>query len=307
MRSTMRFFACVFFSLLVFASAAAPPRMVRQRPTVLRLTLDRAIRLALEKNFSIEVTRYDPLIAREGVTEAWGRFDPVFDVTLGRNEQTRRDVFTGGMHTPTSEVTRTDEWSTGISGITPLGTTYDFGLGNRNNTGTFNAFDEDMTSTASMSLRQPLLRGFGPDANLAQVRIARNNVLVSEWQLRQRVIDVIGNTALLACRRFQSRIRRDARDEVLAQVRRKLSKALVTEDLSGAQDRGGVDVVTLGEFARRKETRLVDRVENCSQQSLTARVQTQSGAGKTILDGTRSVVVPLDLRSRGRSFFLPPV
>jgi outer membrane protein TolC len=45
-----------------------------------------------------------------------------------------------------------------------------------------------------LSLRQPLLRGFGPAANMAQVRIARNNVLFSEWQLRARITDIITTT-----------------------------------------------------------------------------------------------------------------
>ena len=78
--------------------------------------------------------------------------------------------------------------------MTPLGTTYDLSLGTRLSSGTSNDFDEDFTSEATISLRQPLLRDAGPNANLAQVRIARNNLLVSEWQLRQRVIDVITET-----------------------------------------------------------------------------------------------------------------
>jgi len=41
----------------------------------------------------------------------------------------------------------------------------------------------------------------------------------------------------------------DAGDEVLTQVGREVSVALVTEDLRGAEDRGRVDVVTLREFS----------------------------------------------------------
>ncbi|RYD67309.1 MAG: TolC family protein, partial [Verrucomicrobiaceae bacterium] len=37
----------------------------------------------------------------------------------------------------------------------------------------------------------PLLRGFGTDVNLAQIRIARTRVESSEWDLRRQVIDVI--------------------------------------------------------------------------------------------------------------------
>jgi hypothetical protein len=81
-----------------------------------------------------------------------------------------------------------------LSGLTPWGLRYDAALGIRNNTGTFNRFDEVFTSNASIGLVQPLLRGFGTATNLAPLRIARNNVLVSEWELRKRIIDTVTTT-----------------------------------------------------------------------------------------------------------------
>ena len=180
-------------ALVLPLSAALASDEVVSRPGILHLTLDSAIRMALAKNFSIQVEQLSPQIARERVTSALGRFDPLFDISAARDESATRDLFTAGQHVERNSITRTDRLGIGLSGITPLGTSYDFGLGARNNTGSFNAFGEDLTSEASISLRQPLLRGFGTDVNLAQVRIARNNVQSSEWQLRSQVIDVIRN------------------------------------------------------------------------------------------------------------------
>ena len=184
------------------------------RPTALRLTAESAIQAALAKNFSIEVQRFEPRIARENVTSALGRFDPVFDLSVKRDETSQRNAFasggqidpvtgleitpfSAGVRLPVRRVNRLDNFSAGLRGGTPLGVSYDLGLGSRNNLGVFNGFTDDLATTASLGLTVPLLRGAGPAANLAQVRIARNNVLVSEWALKSRVIDIITTTTFV--------------------------------------------------------------------------------------------------------------
>ncbi len=164
------------------------------RPTVLKLTLETAIQAALSKSFAIQVQRFEPQIAQENVTRQLGRFDPVFDLTADRLEDSQTDVFVNGVRLQQRNVNRLDRFSAGLSGATSIGLTYDVGIGARNNLGLFNNFDDDYESRGSIALRQPLLRDFGPKANLAQVRIARNNVLVSEWALRRRIIDIITET-----------------------------------------------------------------------------------------------------------------
>jgi outer membrane protein len=164
------------------------------RPTVLKLTLETAIQAALAKSFAIQVQRFDPKIAQEGVTRSLGRFDPVFDLSADRTESSQSDVFVNNIHLEQRDISRIDRLSAGLSGATAIGLTYDIGLGTRNNLGVFNNFSDAYEARGGISLRQPLLRDFGPTANLAQVRIARNNVMVSEWALRNRIIDIITQT-----------------------------------------------------------------------------------------------------------------
>jgi len=164
------------------------------RPTVLKLTLETAIQAALSKSFAIQVQRFEPQIAQEGVTRELGRFDPVFDLTAERAEDSQSDVFVNGIRLEQRSINRLDRFSAGLSGATAIGLTYDLGLGTRNSLGRFNRWTDDYESRGSIVLRQPLLRGFGTAANLAQIRIARNNVMVSDWALRQRIIDIITET-----------------------------------------------------------------------------------------------------------------
>ncbi len=208
-----------FYRLIVCAALLAAPALFAGenetvvRPSALRLTAESAIHAALAKNFSIEVQRFEPRIAKERVTSALGRFDPVFDLSVQRDETSQRSAFrpggqldpitlqptpfsAGGLQ-PVRRVDRLDNFSAGLRGSTPIGLGYDLGVGARNNLGIFNQFTDDIVSNASLTLTQPLLRGAGTAVNLAEVRIARNNVLVSEWALKNRIIDIITTTTFV--------------------------------------------------------------------------------------------------------------
>jgi outer membrane protein TolC len=185
--------------LLTTISLAADKKVVPlekrvARPTTLHLTLDKAIQLALSKNFTLEVERFEPQIASQRVTQELGRFDPVLGMSASRSEQTIRDQFDGQNHFSITDITQTNRAGIGVSGTTFWGLDYDLSIGSTGRTGTFNSFDELFNSDANLTVRQPLLQGFGTDSNLANLRIARNSQLVSEWGLKQRVIDVITST-----------------------------------------------------------------------------------------------------------------
>ncbi len=173
---------------------AAPPA-----PT-LDLTYRSAIERALAKNFQIQVETYNPKIAKARTTSEEGTFDPVVGLSYTYDEN-RRDL---RALTPTFDDGIPDSTDTGrfaassgteadatISGLTPWGLNYSAGLAVTRNTDSTSPIDERYDSGVGVSITQPLLRGFGTDVNLAQVRIARTNQTISAWSLRQRVMDVI--------------------------------------------------------------------------------------------------------------------
>ena len=72
-----------------------------------------------------------------------------------------------------------------------LGSQYRFGWNSTNTLATENLGFGNIVSGPSVALTQPLLNGFGPTATLYGVRIARTNLQISEWRLRQQIIDTI--------------------------------------------------------------------------------------------------------------------
>lgn len=179
---------CLLVTSVACAATEPPPHRV------LKLNLETALQKALAQNFSIQVDRFEPKIAAEGVRKELGKFDPVFDITARHTDESRREVFINGVRLQTRKSSDLDELSSGITGVTSWGTKYDLSYGTNGRTGSVASTSAPYDATGLLKLAQPLLRDAGPDVNLAQVRIARSNVKVSEWKLRQGIIDVMTKT-----------------------------------------------------------------------------------------------------------------
>ncbi len=173
---------------------------------MLDLSLQKAVQLALAKNFQIKIEEFNPKIAKARQKSVSGKFDPVLEssYTYSHNEQELRTLNTN-LNDPTvvpgdpqpDLFANSDgsEFDTSIAGLTPWGMTYDFGPslvvdGDDRRNPSFTRYN----SFLGLSLAQPLLKNFGTDVNLADLRIARANLSISQWSLRQQVIDIVTQT-----------------------------------------------------------------------------------------------------------------
>jgi outer membrane protein TolC len=182
--------------ILLTASVVVHADENRGKGQLLELTLGKAVRMALQKNFSIAAQKFDPKVSRERERTAEGKFDPDFSLSFKAGEDVVADNFlrnkyNGGGHYSTKSITQTDTWSTGVSGVTVWGLGYDVSFSSQAQGGSSNRFAEDWTSEMAFSVKQPLLRGAGTAVNLAGVRVARNNTTISEWGVKDQVMNVI--------------------------------------------------------------------------------------------------------------------
>jgi len=148
-----------------------------RRPEQMHLTLEEAIRLTLENNYKIEVQRFNPAIERTKVVEAQAAFDAVFfsDIT-----KSIADTPTGSQLAASD----TDYFSSsyGVRKLLPTGmqvsAAYEF---KRTKTSfQFQIVNPEYFSDLVFDIRQPFLRGFGLDYNLAAIRVANNNERISD-------------------------------------------------------------------------------------------------------------------------------
>jgi outer membrane protein len=168
--------------LMAFAACAALAQDPPAQEALPTLTLDDAIRLALEGNKDIKVSSYNRGITRARLLAARGAFDP--SLGLGRSTQ---QYFQGVSSVPLIfEAYRIDYYSAGIQGEMPWGTSYNIGGNAQEYRYPFQApvFD----SYGGVNITQPLLQGFGFDANLVNVRVAKANRGISDLNYRLQAI-----------------------------------------------------------------------------------------------------------------------
>ena len=148
----------------------------------LKITVREAILLTLENNRALVVERVNPAIRQTFEDEQRSVFDPVIDadITAGRLKEERL-ARTGSN---TESLTTDDvEGTISLEQYFPTGTTLALEGGSRVTDSSL--YESSFYSTRlGMTVTQALLRGFGTDVNLADLRQARLETRMSEFELR---------------------------------------------------------------------------------------------------------------------------
>ncbi|HNQ73303.1 MAG TPA: TolC family protein [Verrucomicrobiota bacterium] len=195
------------------------------------LSLGDCIRIALEHNLDVQISRMDPEIAGFSLKSAYAGYDPTFSLS-GRHNY---ELSPGGLDEQSRAYTGTeseiDSFNGSLGGLLPWGTRYTFGAtvsdrsGNSPgavidpgnsfittnaiydiNTGlpsgylystnygtlpTRNPFENAAANVGFFELRQPLLKDFWVDGTRLQIFLNRKNLQRSEVQLRSQIIQTI--------------------------------------------------------------------------------------------------------------------
>jgi outer membrane protein TolC len=162
----------------------------------LPLSLNDAVKRALENNNDIEVARDDVRFAETQLRALEGIFDPVFAITptYDKRISPQQSSLGGGSGSSGTLSTTTYSFSPSVQ--------KQFGKGGGNyflqfqnqHTNTSNSFsllNPFYSSNLSLTFTQPLLRDRSIDNNRRQIRIQRKRLDQSDADFRQRTIDVI--------------------------------------------------------------------------------------------------------------------
>ena len=158
-----------------------------QAAEVLKLTREEAVRMAVENNPDLAVTRYQPAVSDARVSAARAVFLPTFSTSFQRNstQTPPANLFSG------ESGIQTDFWS-GDAGIGQVlrqgGGTYDVSFTSQRATtdNPFTSFTPSLTSSLQAVFSQPLLRNFKTDSLRTQVEIEERNRDVADIQVRER-------------------------------------------------------------------------------------------------------------------------
>ena len=173
---------------------AAPATAQTQAPVVRRLSVDDAVKLALEENLGIAVERFNPQIQDMSIAQARSFWLPTVSSTLqGVSQQNpATSALAGGQTAITDDAFNTQ---VGMSQILPFGTSYSLGWnGARSTTNNiFTNYNPLLNSYVSFNLTQPLLRNRTVDQYRQQLDISRKQRDASDVSLNATVITTVRN------------------------------------------------------------------------------------------------------------------
>lgn len=171
--------------------AAAPAPEAPSR--TFKLSLADSIRIGLARNFDIRIEQMTPRIRAEDIQ----RQEAAFDVTGFARSNTGETLTP-----PTSTLARVDRTErssqsagAGLRQRFQTGTNYEVStsLERRRDNSSTTSFDPAFEPILSLTLTQNLLKNLGTDVNTAEIRVARNNELISANTFQNRVIGVVSN------------------------------------------------------------------------------------------------------------------
>jgi len=151
------------------------------------------VRLMLGSNLDVTVNRFSPLVNQYLIQTLFRPFEPTLDIsaTVRRNKEPAASQLVGA-----NFLTRLSHaYTVGYGQTLQTGTRLDvaFVVNRRSDNSVFNQYNPSYSGNITYAVNQPLLRNFGRDINRAQIRIARNNLNLSEIDFEMQMIELVTN------------------------------------------------------------------------------------------------------------------
>ncbi|MCA9302777.1 MAG: TolC family protein [Phycisphaerales bacterium] len=177
--------------------------LLGQPTTMVPISLENAIHASTGNNLDVEIARYAPAISEAGVVQAQAAFDwTIFGEAQYQDSNTPQpgQALGGGSAAIVRNASQTTSGSVGVrKDLTSGGSvsiTHD--LNNNNVESSFFGAtpvpNPARTTGVTAQVTQPLLRGFGSDTVLSEVRLARNAERGSVSTLRSQLIATTSDT-----------------------------------------------------------------------------------------------------------------
>jgi outer membrane protein len=164
-----------------------------QTPAALRLTVDDAVKMALDHNVDLNADRLDPQISDTRVAAASSAFLPTLNSGVNRNNQLQPP---SSFLIPTPTSTDAVTSNAGLSQRLPwLGTSYSVAWNavHTNSNSFLNSYNPLLQSGLTLNVSQPLIRDLSVDAARQQLISSHINRDIAGTRLRESVVHTTAN------------------------------------------------------------------------------------------------------------------
>jgi outer membrane protein TolC len=180
----------IFICLILFVAASS---FAQQKEKGLSLSLEDCILKALENNLGVALEVLNPELADISVSRAQEKFLP--SVSLNFNKRDTNAPSFSVLDASDQYSTETNTYRAQISQLIPTGGSFSILLDGYKTTTDrrFTTINPRFGSTLTLNFSQPLLRDFGYKISRREIIIARNNLDISENQLKRVLQQTIYN------------------------------------------------------------------------------------------------------------------
>ncbi|HWF85193.1 MAG TPA: TolC family protein [Vicinamibacterales bacterium] len=188
-----KYFTAVLIAATLAAPTAAAAQAPASTPATLRLTVDEAVRMALDQNVDLTAARLDPQIGDTRVAAAAGAFKPSLTSSVQQNNQLQPP---SSFLIPTATRTDVATSSAGVTQRTPwFGTSYavSWNATHTDSNSFLNSYNPLLQSGLSFSVSQPLVRDLFIDASRQQLATSRVNRDIADTRLRETLVHTTGD------------------------------------------------------------------------------------------------------------------
>jgi outer membrane protein TolC len=161
---------------------------------VRRLSVDDAVKLALEQNLGIQIERINPQIQDVAVAQARSFWAPNLSSSFNNNSTSNppTNALAGGLSKITDSTLST---TIGLTQALPTGANYAFGWNSAraSTTNIFSNFDPLLRSNVFLNVSQPLLKDFKIDNVRQQLELSKKARESADVQLRSTIVQTTRN------------------------------------------------------------------------------------------------------------------
>jgi outer membrane protein TolC len=217
MHRTVKFSSC--FATLwiataspVFGQASAPAPATQ----TLRLSVDEAVAMALDRNIDLARARLEPRIGDTRVAAAVGAFRPIVNTSLARNNQLQPPA---SLFVPVAARTDATTSSVGLTQKLPrFGTTYNLAwtAAHTDSNSPLNSYNPILQSGLLLGVSQPLIRDLAVDGARQQLATSRVDRDVADTRLRETLVQTTANVKAAYWHLVDAHANVDARRSALA-------------------------------------------------------------------------------------------
>ena len=159
----------------------------------LALSLRDVVMRTLVSNLAIEVEGFNSKVKAENVIDGESKFDATFEINLSEEEEVRQQ--SNAFSSPVKSRNKSHNWDFSLTQKLVTGADYKLSFTNdRNKTNSVTAgLNPSYFTEMVFSLTQPLLKNFGIDLTKRNIYIANNEVNISDYVFKDKVIDIISD------------------------------------------------------------------------------------------------------------------